>query len=354
MSDHLDKAYRLAERLRFSRDSLRHISDGDASRLAPILSSSYGNELRVCPEVTPDLAKSLAKACARLSIPGSVLHAFVYPSSEMQAECHAGTTAGCVVRFSSALIDNLDDEEFEFVAGHEIGHFLLDHSLARLDAQREALEFYMQSRYQEISVDRVGLVACGSLEVAIRALMKTVSGLNERHLRFDVGTFISQLGSASASTSSVATHPSILVRCRALLWFSLSQEFAAHSNSERSNEISMIDRRISADMDKYVDREARRLIDAAKAELAMWTATLKIVQRGAFRTTDQQRMSEMFGVETLGKLKSFLADIPSCDAERVIFDRVKEARNGLETLIPSGFETEVGKLQRQISDHFSK
>ena len=51
----------------------------------------------------------------------------------------------------------------------------------------------MQERAQELSVDRVGLIACGSVDIAIRALMKTVSGLSSEHLRFDVGTFISQL-----------------------------------------------------------------------------------------------------------------------------------------------------------------
>lgn len=353
MPDLLASARQLAEKLRFSGDSLRPISDGDALLLAPILRSSYGNELRVCPEVTPDLSKSMARVCSRLSMPESTLHAFVYPSSDMQAECHAGTANECVVRFSSALIDNLDELEFEFVAGHEIGHFLLKHNLTRLDARRDALDYYMQSRYQEISVDRIGLVACGSLKVAVRALIKTVSGLNERHLRFDVGAFISQLGSASNSGSSIATHPSVLVRCRALLWFSMSGNGSSDFFTDPSVDTSEINERVMADMNKYVDGEAREIIGAAKEEVALWTATLKIIQRGAFKKLDQDRMAKMFGNETLGKLKEFLSNTPSADVENVILERVKEAQVNLEALIPGSFEDGMARLSDQISNQLS-
>lgn len=353
MANHLEHARELAQTIRFSGDTLQAVSEGNAAHLAPIISSSYGNELRICPEVTPGLSNSLHKVCERLRIPDSVLHAFVFPTSDIQADCQAGTTAECVVRFSSGLIDILDEQEFEFVAGHEIGHFLLNHGLAKTGAQREALEFYMQSRYQEISVDRIGLVACRSLDVAVRTLMKTISGLNKAHLRFDVGTFISQLANSPNSTSSFSTHPSILVRCRALLWFSMSKRFTTGSYFQHSNDASRIDDRIMSDMRKYVDGEARRLIGCAKDELALWTATLKIVQRGSFSKSDQDRMRRMFGEETLTKLKLFLADISSTNAEQIIFEKVKDARNGLENLIPGNFEAELANLQDEISTHFS-
>ena len=70
--------------------------------------------------------------------------------------------------------------------GHELGHFLLDHHHANVGFTSANPEYFRQRRAQEISVDRLGLLSCGSLDVALRALMKTVSGLTERHLRFDV------------------------------------------------------------------------------------------------------------------------------------------------------------------------
>ena len=91
----------------------------------------------------------------------------------------------------------------------------------------------MQSRAQEISVDRVGLVACGDLSVAIRAMMKTVSGLEHRHLRFDAGQFISQVSRLSQGTSDEVwnSHPSMVVRSRALLWFSMDNDLEGYPGS---------------------------------------------------------------------------------------------------------------------------
>src|SRR5687768_6615234 len=83
------------------------------------------------------------------------------------------------VRFSSTLVDILDEEEFCFVVGHELGHFLLRHT-AGLHGSTESLELFMLQRAQEISADRLGMVACGSLDVAIKALKKTISGLNNK------------------------------------------------------------------------------------------------------------------------------------------------------------------------------
>ena len=86
----------------------------------------------------------------------------------------------------------MSKDELTFVIGHELGHFLLGHSLEeRQDTESE--EYLIRSRAQEISVDRIGLVSCGSLNISIQVLMKLVSGLGEDMLRFDIGSFLDQM-----------------------------------------------------------------------------------------------------------------------------------------------------------------
>lgn len=348
MSDGLRAAQELAERVRFSGDTLRRRSEGDASHTETVRSLFYQSGLRISREVTPSLSERLNAVYERLNIPKDTVEAFVYSSPEIQAECFAGGTSECVIRFSSSLVDILDEDEFGFVAGHELGHFLLGHGVAKMETRRESLEYFMQQRSQEISVDRIGLLACGSLDIAVRALMKTVSGLTSRHLRFDVGTFVSQLrkpSDPSRHNSQTDSHPSIVVRCRALLWFSLNDFSTKGAQVFSEEQMSKLDERIQNDLNKYVDGPARRRIQEAKEDLAMWMTACEIVQNGIFEKGEQATFAEMFGEDTLEKLKNFLRDIPAPEVQDTVYEKMKSAREELENLIPTSFESEVAKIR---------
>ena len=178
MADSLQSATKLAEQIRFAGDTLRHNSDGNTAKTEAIASVFFQNELEITAEVTPALAAHLDQACNHLRIHRSLISAFVYASSELQAACFAASRSKCVIRFSSALIDLLDADEFSFVCGHEMGHFLLGHGVDKMESRDLSLEYFMQQRAQEVSVDRVGLIACGSLDIAVRALMKEVDPID--------------------------------------------------------------------------------------------------------------------------------------------------------------------------------
>ena len=124
MHDSLRPAYELAEQIRFSRDTLRRLDNLPAAHTDHVRSLFAQHAIRIAHEVTPALATCLDKVYERLQIPPGTVEAYVFSSPEIQAECYSGNYTDCIVRFSSGLIDLLDDEEVEFVAGHEIGHFL--------------------------------------------------------------------------------------------------------------------------------------------------------------------------------------------------------------------------------------
>ena len=356
MADSLTPSRKLAEQIRFSGDTLRSGSEGNVARTESIASVFFQNELAITQEVTPALSEQLILVCDNLQIPRLQIDAFVYASSELQATCYATSTSKCVIRFSSALVDLLDAQEFSFVCGHELGHFLLAHGVVKMESRGSSIEYLMQQRAQEVSVDRIGLIACGSLDVAIRALMKTVSGLSSEHLRFDIGTFISQLRkpeTLSGHGSHNASHPSILIRCRALLWFSLNDFFTKSTKTFSQKQLNQLDDRIQKDLSTYVDGPAHKQIEESKTDLAMWMAVYEIVENGIFEKSEQAVISEMFGVDTLNRLISFLQEIPVSEVHDTIYERVKSTRESLEGLIPESFEAEVREIQKKVSSNLS-
>ncbi len=355
MPDGLRPAYELAEQVRFSRDTLRRLDNLPAAHTDHIRSLFAQNSIRIAPEVTPALAACLDRIYQRLQIPAGTVEAYVYSSPEIQAECYSGNYSDCIVRFSSGLIDLLDDDEVEFVAGHEIGHFLLGHSGSVAVTDGKSVEQFMRQRCQEISVDRVGLLACRSLDTAVRAMMKTISGLTSQHLRFDVATFISQLRQIDdlGGGDRMATHPSILIRCRALLWFSLNEFFTRGEEYRSADQMAMLDGRVEADLDRFVDGPARRIIDEAKDNLGIWMAANEAVTDGVFKRDEQAIVAKLFGEEMLEKLKNFLAGLPSSEARTAVHERMMAARQELEDVIPDSFETEYEKIQSRISSRFA-
>ena len=351
MDNQLCAARELAEAIRFSSDTRWPQVDATTSGLAAIRNHFYQNELLISRDVTPILHEWLQTVYQRLLIPEMAVKAFVYASPELQASCLSDETSECVIRFTSKLAETMSPQEFEFVAGHELGHFLLQHG--GIEHDQKILESFMQMRSQEISADRIGLVACNSLDAAVRAMMKLVSGLTEQHLNFDIGTFISQLKNSPSNANENASHPSMLVRCRALLWFSMSGYLGMDKKPSRET-LAKIDESIEKDLHKYVDSPARNRIEQAKENLSMWKMAREITEDKVFDKSEQRRFSEVFGEKTLASLKNFLKDIPGSRVQEKLDERVRNARDELEVLIPSAFAEEVAKIECRVQDWLSR
>ena len=351
MDNHLHAARELAEAIRFSGDTQQSQDNSTANNLDAIRNHFHQNELRISREVTPMLYQRLQAVYERLRIPETSGEAFVYASSELQASCLSDETSECIVRFTSSLAETMAPQEFEFVAGHELGHFLLRHS--GIEHEQQSLESFIRIRSQEISADRIGLIACNSLDAAVRAMMKLVSGLTDQHLNFDVRTFISQLKDSPSNAHERASHPSMLVRCRALLWFSMSGYLGMDEKPSRET-LAELDGRIEKDFHKYVDNPARNEIKRAKEKLSMWQMAHAIVQDDVFDKSEQKHFSEMFGEQKLESLKNFLNGIHKLQVRDKLDERVQTAREELKALIPSAFDEEAKKIECQVNDWLSR
>jgi len=351
----LESARKYAEKFRYSGDAIQATGTENVQNTRIIRGVLAQSGIQINQTVTPGLFQSLRRVFERLRIPPDAVHAFVYPSSEIQAGCFTGSRSQCIIKFSSAIIDLLDENELEFVAGHELGHFLLGHDLIDDKGQKESVEFYIQRRYQEISVDRIGLLACQSLDVAMKVLMKTISGLTDKHLRYDVGTFLSQLrhvGQEHQLLDAMSSHPSILIRCRALLWFSMNYSFETNGEDYSTKQRKKTDNLINNDMEKYVDGPVKRLIKEAKDDLSFWMVVNEIVRDDVFNRKEQEIIKQQFGSEMLEKLKNFLSNVDASSAHQAVGSRVEVAKKKLQTLIPTNFEHEVKDIQSRIIERY--
>ncbi len=127
----------------------------------------------------------------------------------------------------------LSTEELQFVIGHEVAHYIYQHALypnyQNVNERSLKLNILNLNRSAEISADRIGFLACNSLEDSLKANLKLASGLNEKHLQFKFSAYLDQLRELEAigksSSELWSTHPSFLIRMQGLIWFSMSKEY---------------------------------------------------------------------------------------------------------------------------------
>jgi hypothetical protein len=351
MPDCLSESRLYAESVKFSGDTLtiRRKALDDSNEINALFSL---HNLHITPLITPIISNCIDNVTSNLKIPRSAVTAYVYSSKEINASCTAGNDVECIIQLSSGLIDILEDDELEFVIGHELGHFLYSHSLTERQSDNENLEFFSQKRAQEFSADRIGLISCGNLNASIRAMIKTVSGLSSKHLKFDIGEFISQLGrtdNLKFSSNFKTTHPPMLVRSRALLWFSTSEAFISEQNHYISSEIEEIDKKIQKDIDKYVDPAAIEIINELKDSVKLWLSASLIIEDGHFDKNEQEQFERSFGKDKLEKLKVFIS---SPNAKMNVAKKLEVSIHHLSQEIPSKIDTEMESIEKEIRESF--
>lgn len=331
MPDGLSHARALAESIRFFGDQPRAPKAACPAASTQLRSFFKHNELQISDAVTPSLFKVLATAAQRLRMKPHQIEAFVYESPNVQAACIVRDGDCCLIRMSSGLVNLLSPEELAFVVGHEVGHHLFSHTHAT--HEERSLEEQLAARAAEISADRTGLVACGSIAVAARALMKSLSGLPDRLIRFDISQYLAQFGNTSITTSSQnLTHPSMGVRCRALLWFSAATGATNGTVSEHDKVI--VDDRVSKDLKRYIDSAAVEEIDSAERSLALWAAVDAIVRDGRLTKTEQEWLITIFGANAAGSVVAMLASCSREEAQLLVASRRDAAMERLKTLVP--------------------
>ena len=197
--------------------------------------------LRLTESMSPRLHGMLHQCRDRLGIENPI-ETFVYNSPQFNAACVKPEDERVLLMFSSSLLERFQEQELLFVIGHELGHYLFEHTEIPIGylvkgekpvAPRLALQLFAWSRYAEISADRAGAMCTQDPDATARALFKLASGLTTDLIEIHIDDFAAQADEMKLETDSAAdetqkqdwflTHPFSPLRVKALQVFFQSE-----------------------------------------------------------------------------------------------------------------------------------
>jgi Zn-dependent protease with chaperone function len=224
----------------------------------------------------PDLFQILSQCSDTLGIPTP--HAVARHDPYLFNAFTAGTDEYSFIYMSSALCQFYTPEEASFVIGHECGHVASEHMVYHTAAHvltdaatrrtfgmagfflrlTAGLSLLAWSRRSEITADRAGLLCCGDIRTAERALLRLVTGLAaveqvdiEDYLRRYKG--MQDFHNLSGFEQMFTTHPLIPKRIEALRLFANSELYYELSRKSRPIDRSLLGR-------EELDRQVNEIV----------------------------------------------------------------------------------------------
>ena len=278
------------------------------------------NSVRLTPTISPRISGIIEEVKKRFQLKDKIeyfsLRDLTYNAFAFKLQDNIS------IVFTSALLENLTDDEIKFVLGHELGHIIYDHNRLMLlynpDKNSNTFlptlaekKFLTWQKKAEISSDRVGLLACDSYEAAVQALLKISYGLTEKNLNFNMKELMKQLdeiaNSDYLSYLSEASHPILPVRLKALEHFKKSKIYN--------------DKGIISKEDLGTKTDA--LINLTKLYPRQKTAEMimKFVAAGSIKLIAHDKDIMLEEIKSLVKI---LANVFTDDPEKeIIFDKTK-------------------------------
>jgi len=310
----------------------------DDSHLSNLLSRS----IRVEKEIFPTVGLAIEKVFKRLNLNNEFNFFVTADNFQANASCSLMPSASKPdIIITSKLIELLSEEELQFIIGHEVAHYYYQHSLyphfENVTERHQKLNILNLSRSAEISADRVGLIASGSLEKSLRANLKLASGLGEKHLKFSFSKYLDQLReieSVGESQSELwSTHPSFLIRIQSLIWFSMSKEYHKFFDTKKKGvyDLKTIDNKIDTTIKKVVGEQIessnREIYDRAK----LWGSLKVFLIDKTFSKEEQNNFKKLVGEEKASKAISWLKLKNQNMLDKKVEDSFSEASTLLKT-----------------------
>jgi Zn-dependent protease with chaperone function len=194
---------------------------------------------QVSLQTTPELIPLIQVNSARLQV--EPVNVFIVPSNQLNAYTFGMDSPKAIVLYSS-LFKIMDQDEIQFILGHEMGHVKLGHTwlntlvggMAGIPSSLGAaaimeLAFLWWNRACEYSADRAGVLACSKPGKAITALFKLEAGPAARtqagmqaamqHIESEDDDILNNL------EELLASHPMIAKRVEQIRNFSNTQDY---------------------------------------------------------------------------------------------------------------------------------
>jgi Zn-dependent protease with chaperone function/uncharacterized tellurite resistance protein B-like protein len=155
--------------------------------------------------------------CARVLKLSKEIEVYVNQDSHFNAACYPPAKDRILLVLTSSLVEKFSQQELAFVIGHEIGHYLFEHTRFPVDyilsnhggqlAPVHAMKLYSWIRNAEVTADRVGMLCCRDFATAARTFFKLSSGVTSSVFQFSVEDYLAQLEDLRNEVSQQETDP---------------------------------------------------------------------------------------------------------------------------------------------------
>lgn len=299
--------------LRFQNDNpnqyeniLKKSSDDSNKTKVELLS----NSLRITKELTPELFKLVQEIECKLKINTSIEY-YVRNDIEINASCFTiNNNDNLIVILTSGLVNIMNMDELSFVIGHEIGHYLLGHLHYVYDKDDMRLTEYRQAR--EISADRIGFICSKDINASIRAMIKTISGLNNSFISDNFHVFLHQHNEVSDKNIDLlsTSHPLLPTRAKSLMLFSMSKLFYDWESNTKEAPIGIEE--LENSVQKYLYKTSLKALkeDYRKitSNFKMWALAKVFIDSGSFGKDEITLLHKEIGKERTVKLRRYILD----------------------------------------------
>ena len=155
--------------------------------------------------------------CAQTLQLEAEIEIYVNQDGRFNAACYPPVKEKVLLVVTSALLEKFSQDELAFVLGHELGHYLFEHTRFPVDYILEnnggslsplhAMKLYAWIRNAEVTADRVGMVCCRDFDVAANTFFKLSSGITSSSFQFSVKDYLAQLEDLRHEVAQQETDP---------------------------------------------------------------------------------------------------------------------------------------------------
>ena len=315
------------------------------------LSNLLTNSVRVSKEILPKVGNAIETVFERIKIENNFNFFVTADNNQANASCSLMSSASRPdIILTSRLIELLSLEELQFVIGHEVAHYVYQHALYpnynNVDDRNLKLNLLNLSRAAEISADRIGFLACNSLEDSLRANFKLASGLSDKHFNFKPSTYLDQLRDledlGKSSTELWSTHPSFLIRMQSLIWFSMTKEYHEFFDQKKkgSYSLSEIDEKLDKKIKKITGDELEISNKNIYESALIWGSLDIYLSDKKFSKNEQDEFANRFGE----KAKKAISLMKISNARDMLDKKIDVSFNDASKLL----KTEKNKLVDEL------
>ena len=312
------KSIALVDTVRFRDDDpeLFGVTIGDGlcdETYARGLREHLSHSVELVPELFPDIARAVDEVRREL-LPNEQIRAFISSDNDAQAYCIGGQQEHTMILgLTSGLVRLMSRDELKFVIGHELGHYLMGHHrrVPPEDDNVETINYRSLQRMAEISADRVGFLACPRGDAAYRAILKTASGLDEPHIRFDIRAFNGQLDKLkqvdSTGQNAWTTHPLLTVRCKALTLFQRSAPYfeVTGKRGRADMDRDTMESAIADDLAASTGYNPLAEMEKSVRRSLIWLVLRLFIEDGRFSKPEQAFLRDTFDQENANRAIEF-------------------------------------------------